>query len=100
MRQHAVTEVSPLIRLAEAMAYLHTNAERESFLAAILSPAERDDIERRWSVFQRLVAGTDSQREIKRKAEVSIYRVSRVKEAIRCHGDIIKTVILRSQGQK
>ncbi|MBP9742004.1 MAG: hypothetical protein KBD37_01455 [Burkholderiales bacterium] len=63
-----------------------------NLLEAILTKAERENLDKRYMIIQELIAGNLTHREIAKNLGVSIFNVSRGANLLKDKGDIIKRI--------
>jgi uncharacterized protein YerC len=85
-----------MMDLEGALLMVKSRSEMEAFLLAVLSPSELTKFRRRWEVFQRELAG-QTQRSVSTELSLGVATASRVAAAIRQHGEIIRTILARTE---
>jgi len=83
-----------MVELEDALLTVRTRPELDAFLKAVLTPGEVSKFRRRWEMFQRALAG-EPQRSIQFEMDAGIATVTRSVNAIREHGDIVRSILRR-----
>lgn len=87
-----------LAQLTKAFSVAKTQEEFAQFLAAILTPAELQQVVMRWQIVKGLIEEKESQRDLAERLKISIGKISRGARELKMGSGIFQKIYRRLHG--